>query len=42
MQSVRLRDEYLTYLLMLLRNANRPLTTAELVQALRERGQGGS
>ncbi|HET7037719.1 MAG TPA: hypothetical protein VFI42_18720 [Thermomicrobiaceae bacterium] len=39
MQSVRLSDEYVTYLLMLLRNASRPLTTAELVIALRERAQ---
>ena len=42
MQSVRLSDAYVTYLLMMLRNTNRPLTTAELVQALRERAQSGS
>lgn len=37
MVGVRLNEEHLTYLLLLLRNSTRPMTTAELVQALRER-----
>lgn len=37
MQSVRLSNEYVTYLLMMLRNTNRPLTTTELVDAVRQR-----
>lgn len=37
MPPVRLSDEDLTYLLFLLRNADRPMTTADLVQALRQR-----
>ena len=38
-QPIRLTDEDLTYLLTLLRNATRPMTTLELVQALRERAR---
>jgi hypothetical protein len=41
MQSVRLSDEYITYILMMLRNTNRPLTTQDLVQALRHRAESG-
>lgn len=37
MLSVRLSAEDLTYLLFLLRNTNRPVTTGELVRALQER-----
>lgn len=36
MPSVRLTDEQLTYLLLILRNSSRPLTTQELVRALQE------
>ena len=34
-ERARLSDEQVTFLLTILRNANRPLTTAELVEALR-------
>ncbi|CCF82838.1 conserved hypothetical protein [Nitrolancea hollandica Lb] len=37
MRAVRLSDEHLTYLLTLLRNSPRPMTTDELVAALIER-----
>lgn len=37
MSAVRLSDEHLTYLLLLLRNSPRPMTTADLVRALQDR-----
>ncbi|WP_294083646.1 hypothetical protein [Sphaerobacter sp.] len=37
MSSVRLSEEHLTYLLFLLRNSPKPMTTDDLVRALRER-----
>lgn len=33
---VRLSDDDIAFLLMVLRNSNRPLSTAQLVEALRE------
>lgn len=35
-ETVRLSDDDIAFLLMILRNSNRPLTTAQLVDALRE------
>jgi hypothetical protein len=36
-QVARLNEEHITYLLMVLRNSNRPLTTADLAAMLRDR-----
>ncbi len=35
---VQLKDDDVTYLLNLLRNASSPMTTAQLVDALKQRG----
>lgn len=35
-EAVRLSDDDVAFLLMILRNSGRPLTTGQLVQALRE------
>jgi hypothetical protein len=40
-QVVRLDEEHITYLMMVLRNSNRPLTTTELVAMLRDRIAAG-
>lgn len=37
MRQVRLTDEQITYLITILRNNNRPVSTEELVAALRKR-----
>jgi hypothetical protein len=34
---VQLKDEDVTYLLTVLRNANQPITTQQLINALRDR-----
>jgi len=41
-QAFQLTDDDIAFLLMLLRNSSRPLTTAELVQRLREQGARSS
>ena len=35
-ETVQLSDDDIAFLLMILRNSNRPLTTAQLVEVLRE------
>lgn len=39
MSAGRLSNEQVTYLLMILRNANAPVTTEELVRALQQRAE---
>ena len=39
MNNLHLSSEYMTYLLTVLRNSNHPVTTQELVEALRERAR---
>ena len=38
--SVQLNDEDVAFLLTLLRNAPQPMTTQQLIEALRRQGQG--
>ncbi len=37
MDNLQLSSEHITYLLTVLRNSSQPLTTADLVKALRDR-----
>lgn len=36
-KSVQLNEEDITYLLIILRNSNQPITTQQLINALRDR-----
>jgi hypothetical protein len=39
MDNLHLSSEHITYLLTVLRNSNHPMTTQELVKALRDRAE---